>query len=287
MTTAKAQDVSINVLSTPATLPLYGTSSIQVDICNTDPGNVTAPVGKLNPQISVGSNVTILGVTTLDGSPLTDFTILANSGKTMTLSNAVALSNSNCSSFLITVQGDILDTPGNAGIVTATLGFQGAVTAGNQDFNDNSTTSIVVAAPKTDLTAAIFARPSTVNGVAPVSVVVDVFELNSVATNGTITIKISRDSKLNLSFNPAEISIGGRPVQNSLWDFDSSQPSYYVLTSKQPMAAGGQMSIGLNGTLNPGATVGIMTISSIVVGDQGEQELTNNAVVNKVEYFNQ
>lgn len=290
VSTAYAQDVSINILTSSATLPLSTTGSIQVDLCNTDPTNVDVPVNKLNPQISVGSNVTILGVTNLDGTPLTNFTVVSNTGQVIRLSNLVSLPNTNCLSFRVIIRGQIINTPGNVGDIAAVLDFQGSQTADNKTFNDNSTSSVAVTINPLlgpDLTSVIYVRPSPVYGSSPISVVVDVLELNSVASSGMITVKITRDNKLNLSFNSTESSVGGRQVQNSAWSFDGSNPSYYVLTTQQVIAAGDHLSFGLNGAVSPNGTIGTLNVSSVITGNGSEQKINNNTSASKMEYFHQ
>lgn len=283
----RAQDVSINVLSSPASLPVSTTGSIQVDLCNTDPNNISVPVNKLNPQISVSSDVTILGVTKSDGSSLTDFTVSSNTGQTITLTNAVPIPNLNCLSFKIVIQGTSTGIPGGVGNIAAVLNFQNSPTTGNQAFNDNSATSISIFQAGPDLTPVVYAQPSLLYGGKSISVVVDVFELNAVATNGTVTVNVTRDPKFSLNFEPTASSIGGHSVQNSAWSFDDSSPDYYILTSNQAVGAGSLLSFGLNGMFEPGSTTGTVNISTVIMGSTGEQNLTNNSDADKIEYFQQ
>lgn len=289
MSTARAQDISINVLSSSATLPLSTTGSIQVDLCNIDPNNVAAAVNTLNPQISVGSNVTILGVTNVDGSPLTNFTILSNTGQVIRLANSVSLPNPTCLSFKVIIQGATIDTPGTIGGIAAVLAFQGSQTPGNRTFNDNSATSVSVIAPLIgpDVTPVIYVNPSSIYGNRSMSVIVEVYELNSIATSGPITINVTRDPKLSLTFDPTANLVGGRSVQNSDWGFDDSSPDHYVLTSHQAATAGSMMAFGLSGTFSSGATSGVINVSSVIMGSEGENNLSNNADADKVEYFQQ
>lgn len=290
VSTAYAQDVSINILTSSATLPLSTTGSIQVDLCNTDPTNVDVPINKLNPQISVGSNVTILGVTNLDGTPLTNFTVESNTGQVIRLSNSVSLPNTNCLSFRVIIRGQIINAPGSIDGIAAILDFQGAQTAGNKIFNDNSTSSVAVTVNPLlgpDLTSVMYVLPSPVYGNSPVSVVVDILELNSIASSGVITVKITRDNKLDLSFNSIESSIGGRQVQNSAWSFDGSNSGYYILTTQQVIAAGDHLSFGLNGIVRPNGTAGTLNVSSVITTNGSEQKINNNTSASKIEYFNQ
>ena len=288
--TAQAQDISINILSASATLPLSTTGGIQVDICNTDPANVPAPANTINPEISVGANVTILGVTNMDGSPLTNFAVVSNRGQVVRLSNSAPLPNLSCLSFKVVVQGKVIDDPGNIVGISAKLDVQNAQTAGNKSFNDKSATSVaVVVNPqlKPDLTPVAYIRPSSIYGNKPVSLVVDILELNSIATRGPITVKITRDAVLSLSFDPTVNQIDGRPLQNSAWNFDDSDFDYYILTTNQVINPGGYISLGLSGLFNPSATTGVVNISTVVMDNGNDQTIGNNVSASKIEYFHQ
>jgi hypothetical protein len=115
-----------------------------------------------------------------------------------------------------------------------------------------------------------------------------VVELNSAPTSGTITLQITKDAQLTISFDGSLTAVGSRMVQNSLWSFDGSNPSYYVLTTTQPLAAASQLSVGLSGVMSPGATAGALTVSATVVSvGGGEAKLTNNIDADKIEYFQQ
>lgn len=138
-----------------------------------------------------------------------------------------------------------------------------------------------------DLTPILYARPSTINNTTDISIVVDVVELNSKPTSGTLTVKITQDALANLTFPNSATSVGGRTVQNSAWTLDTSDPGYYTLTTTQAVAAGDKLSFGLTGTLTPGSTTGSLTISSVVVSSNSESKLTNNNDADKVEYFQQ
>ncbi|MBD2757433.1 putative Ig domain-containing protein [Spirosoma validum] len=136
-----------------------------------------------------------------------------------------------------------------------------------------------------DLTPTLYVRPFTTYGSSAINLVVDVVELNRVATNGLITIKITRDAKVALSLPASATSVGGRVVQNSVWQLTTSDPAYYVLTTNQVIKAGDKLSVGLTGVISPGETTGILSISSVLTGVAGEQKVTNNADADKVEYF--
>ena len=120
----------------------------------------------------------------------------------------------------------------------------------------------------------------------PISgVVVEVDELNGIATSGTITIKITRDPVLSLSLPTSATSVNDHTVQNSVWQLNLNDPDYYVLTTNQSIAGDGVLAVGLTDTLNPGGTTGILTISSVLVNIPGETRRSNNTDADRIEYF--
>lgn len=151
-----------------------------------------------------------------------------------------------------------------------------------------TTTATMVFTVVPDLTPVIYARPSTVYNTTNMSVVVDVFELLGVPTSGLITVRLTKDPLLPLVFPPTASSVGGRSVQNSAWSLDSSNPSYYTLTTSSVVAAGDKLSFGLTGQLIPGATTGVLTVSSVILGGSGgEVRVNNNVDADKIDYFQQ
>ena len=139
-----------------------------------------------------------------------------------------------------------------------------------------------------DLTLLLYARPSTQYANTIGSVVIDLTEINSTATNGIIVVRISKDSQLGLNFNPNLTTVGERVVQNSQWSFSNTDADYYVLTTSQPIAAGDKLSVGLQSKLNSSGTTGALTVSATVVGGSGgEIKVTNNIDADKIDYFQQ
>ncbi|UFH54536.1 ExeM/NucH family extracellular endonuclease [Spirosoma sp. KNUC1025] len=147
----------------------------------------------------------------------------------------------------------------------------------------------LVAPPTPDLTVVIHAGPSTRYGTSTFSVVGDVVELNSVSSNGTITVRINKDPKISLTFSGTATSVGGRAVQNSAWTFDdTSELDYYVLTTTQVVAAGNVLSFGIDGILTPGATSGTLSVvTQLAAGSGGEVKIINNSDADRIEYFQQ
>ncbi|UFH51948.1 hypothetical protein [Spirosoma sp. KNUC1025] len=140
-----------------------------------------------------------------------------------------------------------------------------------------------------DLTPIIYARPSTTYNTTNISVVVDVFELSNVATSGLITVKLTKDPKITLSFPGTATSVGGRTVSNGAWSFDGELDDYYyILTTTQVVGAGNVLSFGLTGKLTPGATSGTLTLTTVIDGGSGgEVKITNNTDADKIDFFQQ
>lgn len=138
-----------------------------------------------------------------------------------------------------------------------------------------------------DLTPVLYARPTIIDGVSGITVVVNVMELNDVATRGSVTLKVTKDPSLDLIFSTNENVVGARPVNNSDWTFSNADPDYYVLTSNQPLTAGGSLSVGLSGKFSAGTTAGSITVSAVLVNIADEYRVTNNTDADKVEYWGQ
>lgn len=139
-----------------------------------------------------------------------------------------------------------------------------------------------------DLTPILYARPSTLSGTSDISVVVDVVEINSVGTSGLFTVKITKDSRVSLTFPASATFVNNRPVQNGSWQFSGTDPNYYVLTTQYSVPAGDKLSFGLTGKLTPGATSGVLAVSSIILTTSiREAKLNNNADADKLDYFQQ
>ncbi|MBD2752971.1 beta strand repeat-containing protein [Spirosoma validum] len=152
----------------------------------------------------------------------------------------------------------------------------------------STTTGTATLLARPDLTPIIYARPTSVYATTPVTVVVDVVELVGVATSGTVTVRVTRDSRVNLTYDPSATRINNRAVQNSVWTINNSSPGYYTLTTTQPIAAGDKLSFGFTGTLTTGATTGVVTLSAVILGTSGsEVRVNNNVDADKIDYFQQ
>ena len=227
----------------------------------------TIPVASISGTTSVTTAQPATLTANLSGTPPFSLTVNASSGSPLSFTGI------NASAFSFTVSP-----------ATSTTYTLGAVA--NSCGTGTVSGTAIVTVIDSDLTPVLYARPTTMYGAADLSVVVDVLELNSVTTKGSFSVKITKDDKVNLTFAPNATSIDGRQVQNSAWTFDGTDPDYFVLTTSQPIAGGDQLSFGLTGTLNPGATTGMLTISSILLpAGLVEARRTNNTDADKVEYL--
>ena len=139
-----------------------------------------------------------------------------------------------------------------------------------------------------DLSPVVYAAPSVRYGISSCSVVVEVYELNSAPTSGTITVYVSRQNQINMTFPENATSVGGIAVQNNAWTLNTSDPDYYILTTSTVITGGGILAFGLEGVLNPNNTSGTLAISaSIVPYSGGETNITNNTAGAKIDYFAQ
>ncbi|GAB4031348.1 hypothetical protein GCM10028774_08680 [Spirosoma jeollabukense] len=141
-----------------------------------------------------------------------------------------------------------------------------------------------------DLVPILYTSPNTTYGKSNVAVVVKVAEINGIASTGFVSLYISKDLMIPLTFDPNAASIPGYPgsVDNNQWNFDGdSNSAYYILTSKVPIEGQQILSVGLTGQLNPGNTKGQLTISAMVLqGSEDEANTANNSDADKIDYFN-
>lgn len=264
------------------------TGDLRLTVCSPainagDPASMSATVGTTdlagNPRFFNGGRIDI-GAYEFQGTSLSVVITAAPSltiapGKTLTLTASGADSYT-WSTGISAARITTTPTSTTAYSVTGTSGTCSVVA---------SVTATIISAP--DLSPLVYARPSTAYGTTGVTVVVDVTELFGVGTNGTITIGLTKDPRVVLSFSPTARSVDGHSVQNPLWKFDdSSNDSYYLLTTNTPISAENMLSFGLTGVLRPGATTGVLTVSAVILSNSGgDFRAKNNVDADKVEYF--
>ena len=251
---------------------------------------MAASAGNYRLQISGNSGCSSLTSTVSSLSVLSAPSGLASaSSSTVLVGGTVSLSASGGSSYQWGAPaGTFLSFPTSESLVRAILPVSGlqtfSVVVTNQAGCSQSLTVGVTALLPADLSPLLYARPISLYGSSPVSVVVDVVELNGVASSGLITLKISQQDGLSLSLAATETSVDGRSVNNSAWQLSGPSGGYYTLRTNQAVAAGDKLSVGLRGSYNGGS--GGITVSASVSGG-GDRNLVNNTDADKVEYLQQ
>ncbi|WP_461115970.1 FG-GAP-like repeat-containing protein [Spirosoma jeollabukense] len=221
-------------------------------------------------------------------------TLAATAGASLSsalIGSVVSLSATGGSAYLWSASdGASLSSPATSPDVLATL-----TTAGLQTFTvvvtegscSQTLTVDVKAMLPPDLIPLLYVTPSLAYSTTTGSLVVDVFEINSTSTNGTITVHIAKSLLMSLSFDPGATSFLGRPVQNNVWTFDAtSNTDAYILTTTQAIEAGSKLSVGLSSLLTPGVNKGNLSVTATLVGGSGgEVTMTNNTDADQLEYF--
>ena len=174
---------------------------------------------------------------------------------------------------------------------TAAAGYGGSVEYtyivcdnGTPSACDTATLHILVLPP--DVTPNITITPNVMLGVSPLNVTVKVTELNSVNTNGTITVRIPKDSRVTFTYNSALTTVGFVAVNNSAWTYNGTNPFFHVFTTTSVITAGGSSTFGFVGSFNPLNTNGKYTMTSTISSGSGsERKTTNNNDSESVDYF--
>ncbi|GAB4040891.1 hypothetical protein GCM10028774_47100 [Spirosoma jeollabukense] len=295
---------TINLTGLPAsgtwTLTRSGTSSATLTGSGTTyantglaPGNYTYTVTNASGCVSTAS-----ATQTINAAPAAPVTPTL-SGTTAT--NACPATTANLSALVTSTApsgatlefhtsatptaGNLVSTPG---AVAAGTYYAFYLSSGGCYSPASAAITVTIATCGTpDLTPIMTVLPSTVYGTTNITIVTDVYEVNSVATTGPTSIYISKDALITVTFNSAATFLNGKIVQNSAWTFDAvSNSSYYILTTTQSISGGGKLSFGLNAVLTPGATTGAATVSSTILGGSGgETNAGNNTDSEKINYF--
>jgi hypothetical protein len=132
--------------------------------------------------------------------------------------------------------------------------------------------------PPADLTPVITCTPSSFVGTSNFTTVVDINEIASNDTKGLITVYVSKDPKVTITYTGSATISGLIPVQNSEWTFDgASNPNYYIFTKSSTLFADDVSSFGFDCVINPAAQRGAITMTTIIVaGSGGDTILPNN-----------
>jgi hypothetical protein len=136
------------------------------------------------------------------------------------------------------------------------------------------------------VTPNITIAPNVMHGVSSFNVTVKVTELNAVNTNGTITVRIPKDSRVTFTYNSALTTVGFTAVNNSAWAYNGSNPFFHIFTTTNVIAAGGFSTFGFVGSFDPLNTDGKYTMTSTISSGSGsETKTTNNNDSESADYF--
>ncbi|MCF0070731.1 T9SS type A sorting domain-containing protein [Dyadobacter sp. CY261] len=144
----RAQNVGININANQLSILNGNQGTLDVYMCNNDPGGLSTPPNAVAALVSFPINLTILGVTKLDGTALAaaDFDIIFISNNDSEGSHDVKVrykkplvAFDDCAEFRVLVQGNAV---GN-GLILGTLQFE-QLLASNDTDDDNSESSIPV-----------------------------------------------------------------------------------------------------------------------------------------------
>ena len=140
-----------------------------------------------------------------------------------------------------------------------------------------------------DATPILTAEPNIMHGLTSYHIILRITELNIVATSGLITVRIPKDTRWSLDgpYDPNLTILGSTPLNNNIWSYDgTSDPINHVFTTSSVIDAGSFSNFGFNAVWNAGQTLGIYTITSqIDSGSGGENQISNNADAEKIDYF--
>lgn len=152
---------------------------------------------------------------------------------------------------------------------------------------DGEVEDYLVAIKYPDLTPVITAIPNVMHGLTNFNLTIRVTELNSVNTNGLITVKIPKDRRwsLNGPFNKSLTIIGTIPVNNADWNY-SEDANFCIFTTSVVIPAGSFSTFGFAAIFDPVNTMGIYTLTSqIDPYSGGENRINNNADAERIDYF--
>jgi large repetitive protein len=138
-----------------------------------------------------------------------------------------------------------------------------------------------------DVTPVITAVPNVMQGVTEFNLTIRVTELNHVATNGAIIVRIPKDVRLSLKngFEQGLTQLGAITLMNNQWSY-SQDASFHIFTTNTSISAGMFSTFGFIAIFDPGSTKGVYTVTSQIDGGSGgEIRINNNVDSEKIDYF--
>jgi len=139
--------------------------------------------------------------------------------------------------------------------------------------------------PCTDLTNVLTVTPSVIVGQSQLNVVVKVTELESVDTEGLITVRIPASNKFSLTYDPTLTTIGFDTVNNADWTYMGINGSFHEFTTDQVLN-NNTSSLGIHLMYDPDGADGQDSLTIVVEPySGGECDITNNIDADVLYYF--
>jgi hypothetical protein len=238
------------------------------------------PTGAANTTSANDDNATANGNTPLTGNVLTNDTDPEGNTQTVATQNVT------------NTKGTLVLNSNGTYTFTAAAGYSGPVEYtytvcdnGTPSACDTATLHILVLPP--DLTPSITITPNILHGISTFNATVKVTELNAVNTNGTITVRIPKDSRVTFTYNSALTTLGFTTVNNSAWTYNGTNPFFHIFTTTNVIAARGSLTFGFFASFDPLNTDGNYTMTSTISSGSGsETKTTNNNDSESADYFN-
>ncbi len=144
----------------------------------------------------------------------------------------------------------------------------------------------------TDMAISLIITDGIVTGIEEQTFYIRIRELLGKETNDNsdIEIRLDRDSRLTLNYNSAltQIDVGGSllSVSNSAWNFDNTDPSFYIWRNTGTLLANETSAFGFVGEFDPGRTDGQVSLTvRIVAGSGGDSNPNNNLDAYRIDFF--
>ena len=279
-------DGSGNVTYTPAT-GYIGDDVLTYQVCET-PGGLCATAQVTVHVVAPGSSTVTVAddyISTTQNAPVTGNVLTNDQGTGLTVSNAGTITSPGKGTLVITSTGSYTFTPATG--VTGPVDFTYTACDGGTLVSCGTATLHILVKTVPDLVIITTTQPSTHYGTTNFTVVEEVYEINSSASTGLITVYVAKDPLFVLSFDGSATLVGGKTVNNSVWTFDASNANYYKLTTNAGIVGGTKRTYGLTGILTPGNTRGSTAISSLIgPGSGSELNIGNNSDSDTIDYFN-
>jgi len=138
----------------------------------------------------------------------------------------------------------------------------------------------------TDLVSSFTMLPAIANGVTDLIAILTVQENEGYQTDGLVTVVFPKDNRLTMNWNATASMLGPFQVQNSVWDYDSSNASFHIWTTNSYVGPLSNLKLGFEASYDPQATTGMSNfLSTIITGSGGEVNGLNNVDTETILYF--